>query len=321
MKLLVTGGLGFVGTNLAIEFLARPGTSLRVLDIAPAGTAQPPLLDPRVEIRYGDVRDAEAVASAARGANAIVHLAAQTGVVESLSDPRTSVAINVEGTLNVLEAARHADIRRVVCASSNAAVGRHEPPLDEGSLPRPTSPYGATKLAGEALCHAFAEAYGLETVSLRFSNLYGPWSIHKGSVVATFFRRLLAGDPIVLQGDGLQTRDFLYTEDLTRAVRLAVESPRVERVYQVATGRETSIAELARACLSVAETHGGRQTAIEYGEPRAGDLSRNVSSIDLIRTGLGFVPAVSLRDGLERTWAWFQRAGMTTQAAYHYGTE
>ena len=321
MKILVTGGLGFVGTNLALEFLSQPGTVLRVLDVAAPSTAQAPLLDPRVDIRQGDVRDAAAVVSAAEGMDAIVHLAAQTGVVESLADPRTSVSINVDGTLNVLEAARQHSIRRVVCASSNAAVGRHEPPLDELTVPQPTSPYGATKLAGEALCHAFADSYGMDTVSLRFSNLYGPWSIHKGSVVATFFRHLIAGKPIVLHGGGRQTRDFLHAEDLTRAIRLAVESPIVDRVYQVASGRETSIAELAAACVSVARRHGSAPPTVQYAEPRAGDVPRNYSSIDKITSRLGFVPTVSLNEGLERTWAWFQSAGMTAQTAEHYGTK
>jgi UDP-glucose 4-epimerase len=310
-----------VGTNLALEFLARPGTTLRVLDIAPSTSAQPPLIDPRVEIRYGDIRDADAVSAATKGVDAVIHLAAQTGVVESFSDPRLSLAVNVDGTLNVLQAARRHNVRRIICASSNAAVGAHEPPLTECSVPRPTSPYGASKLAAEALCHAFADAYGLEAISLRFSNLYGPWSIHKGSVVATFFKRLLANEAVVLHGDGRQTRDFLYSGDLTRAIRLAVESPVVEHLYQVASGCETSIADLARACVAVAKRHGLPEAAIQYGEARIGDVPRNYSSIDRIKAGLGFVPSVTLLEGLERTWEWFQLAGVTLQTATRYGTK
>jgi UDP-glucose 4-epimerase len=310
VRVLVTGGLGFVGTNLVTGFLDGPDVRLRVLDNGSAGPPQPPLDDPRVEIRIADVRDRAAVDDAAASVDAIVHLAAQTGIVDSLSEPRSSVAINVEGTLNVLEAARRHGVRRVVCASSNAAVGRHEPPLDEDCLPQPISPYGATKLAAEALCCAFAEAYGLETVALRFSNVYGPWSVHKGSVVATFFRRVLRREPIVIHGSGDQTRDFLFTEDLTWAVRLAIERPVVGRVYQVASGRETAIRELARACQHIGEKDLGHPVAVEYRMARAGDVPRSYSSIARIGAELGFVPTISLDEGLRRTWAWFRAAGV-----------
>jgi UDP-glucose 4-epimerase len=309
MRVLVTGGLGFVGTNLAIGLLEQPGWGVRVFDNRPSSVAQAPLASDRVEIVTGDIRDAAAIARTARGVDVIVHLAAQTGVVESLDDPRTSVDINVTGLLNVLEAARAGGVRRVVAASSNAAVGRHEPPLSETSVPYTISPYGATKLAGEALATAYFEAYGLETVSLRFSNLYGPWSAHKGSVVASFYRRIRSGAPIVVHGDGQQTRDFLYTGDLTRALVATVREALPSRVYQVASGQETSIRRLAELCAETAAAGGGPRVEVQYDEPRAGDVPRNFSDVRRIARELGFSPAVSLEDGLQRTWSWFQTTG------------
>lgn len=305
MKLLVTGGLGFVGTNFAVDVLARPGVTLRVLDNGSAGPAQPPLHHPQVEVVIADVRDAVAVCAACRGVDAVLHLAAQTGVVESLEDPLVSVAINVDGTVNVLEAARQAGVRRVVVASSNAAVGAHEPPLHEEAPARPVSPYGATKLAGEALCSAWQHAYGMRTVALRFSNLYGPWSVHKGSVVASFFRAALAGRPLVVHGDGTQTRDMLYTGDLNRALMTALTHPAAAGVYQVGSGVETAIGDLARQVAALV-ARSGIAVRVESAPARAGDVARNYSSVERLASQLGFRPEVGLEEGLRQTWAWFQ---------------
>lgn len=304
MKLLVTGGLGFVGTNFADFASARH--AIRIFDNGSAGDPQPPVLRDGIEIVRGDVRDAGAVRDAAKGIDAILHLAAQTGVVESLDDPRTSVDINVDGTLNVLEAARAAGVSRVVIASSNAAVGDQEPPMDEQKVARPISPYGATKLAGEALCSAFTAAYGLETIALRFSNLYGPWSVHKGSVVASFFRAALAGKPLIVHGDGRQTRDFLFTDDLNRGLETALSHPSARGVYQIASGTETAIGELAAAVKRLVDADSLGPVRLEYVGSRVGDVARNYSSINKIAAEMGFSPVVPLDEGLKRTWAWFR---------------
>ena len=186
------------------------------------------------------------------GIEGVVHLAAQTGVPGSLQDPFHDCRTNVLGTLNLLEAARLRQAEaghpiRFVFASSNAPLGKQPPPATEDKAPLPISPYGASKLAGEGYCLAYNGSWGLGTVVLRFANLYGPYSAHKNSVVAKFIKDIAAGGQITIHGDGQQTRDFIYVGDLCRAIQLALESEIGGEVFQIATGVETSIAELADA--------------------------------------------------------------------------
>ncbi|MBI3088215.1 MAG: NAD-dependent epimerase/dehydratase family protein [Candidatus Omnitrophica bacterium] len=315
MRVLVTGGAGFIGTNLVAAWINRPGLRVRVLDNGESGPLQRPLLDGRLERVEGDVREAEVVARAIAGCDAVVHLAAATGVAESIRDPRRSVEVNVQGTLNLLEAARAAGVARCVFASSNAAVGAHEPPLDETHPLNPVSPYGAGKAAGEALMTAYAKAFGLGTASLRFSNVYGPYSEHKGSVVAAFFRAALAGEPITVHGDGSQTRDFVFVEDLCEAVWLALQRAEPGSVFQIASGVETPIGELAEQVRRLVESEGGIRVAVRHAPVRAGDVARNYSRIELARARLGYAPRVGLAQGLRRTWEWWKAArGVLTAA-------
>ena len=309
MNLLITGGLGFVGTNLVARLLDRADVAIRVLDSGETGAPQPPLRDQRVTIQIGNVLDRSAVARAVDGVDAVVHLAAATGVVQSLEDPRQTLKVNVDGTVNLLEACRARGVRRFVLASSNAAVGEHEPPLDERTPPRPVSPYGASKLAGEALCSAYAAAYGLETAALRFSNVYGPYSVHKGSVVASFFRAALAGRELEVTGDGSQTRDFVFTGDLTRAICLALECAPAGSVFQIASGSETSIDDLAGEIRQLVAATTGIQSTIRYVAAREGDVHRNYSAIARAAERLGYAPGVELADGLRQTLQWFVQTG------------
>ena len=207
----------------------------------------------------------------------------------------------------MLDAARLAGARRFVFASSNAAAGDHEPPADERDLPRPTSPYGASKLAGEAYCQAYAATYGLAACALRFSNAYGPYSLHKKSVVAAWLRAALGGEPIAIHGDGEQTRDFVYVEDLAAAVCAALDAPEdrvAGELFQVGTGVETTVNELAGAV----ETAVGRPLEIRRLPARAGDVRRNVSRVDKAAERLGYRAAVPLAEGIARTAAWFRAA-------------
>ncbi len=306
MRLLVTGGLGFVGANLAAALVERSGMRLRILDNGSVGSVRGPLADRRIEVQRGDILDVHAVAAAASGVDAIVHLAAATGVVESFRDPRAHWRANVDGTLLLLEAARAAGVRRFVFASSNAVVGAQPSPLDEAMAARPISPYGAGKLAGEALCAAWAHAFGLETVSLRFSNVYGPHSEHKGSVVAAFLGRARAGGGLVVHGDGSQTRDFLHVEDLCESIRLALDRGRPGSVLHIGSGQETPIAALAKKVSRLVEADLGVAVPIEFAPARPGDVPRNCASIARARAELGYAPGVGLDEGLERTWAWFR---------------
>jgi UDP-glucose 4-epimerase len=206
--ILITGGAGFIGSNL-VRLLAAAGYTLRILDNFSAGKASD-LQDLPVTIQTGDIRHRQDVERAVAGVRHIVHLAAHTGVLDSIQDPETNMDINLRGTFQLLQAAVRQGVERFIFASTGGAiVGEVEPPVHEDMVPRPISPYGASKLAAEGYCAAFWGSYGLKTVSLRFTNVYGPYSYNKGSVIAKFFRRVLAGEELLIYGDGEQTRDFV----------------------------------------------------------------------------------------------------------------
>ena len=187
-------------------------------------------------------------------------------------------------------------------ASSGAPLGSVDPPGHEGLAPRPLSPYGASKLAGEGLCSAFAGSYGLPATALRFTNVYGPFSYHKGSVVAAFMKRIMDGDPLVIYGDGSQTRDFLFVDDLCRAVHRRVGAPPLGELYQLGTGIETSVNELVEQLVAVFPD---REVPIRHEPARAGEIARSFSDISQARDALGYQPSVGLVDGLRVTRDWF----------------
>lgn len=298
---LITGGCGFIGVNL-ISRLVAEGASVRILDNLSLGKREE--VDPLgVDLQVGDIRDLPAVAAACKGVDVVVHLAAHTRVVESVTSPELNFEINAIGTMNVLRACREAGVKKLIFASTGGAIlGEQEPPVHEGMVPRPISPYGAGKLVGEAYCSAYCGAYGLNTVALRFSNVYGPYSYHKGSVVAQFFKNLIQKEPVVIYGDGRQTRDFLYVGDLVEAVLLADKTDTPGEVFQIASGRETSIQSLVSA---MKEAIPGLAIEPRFEPPRAGEILRNYASIDKGRRILGYNPRMPLQEGLKKTWEWF----------------
>ena len=298
-RIIVVGGAGFIGANL-IRMLLDCGYNVTVLDNLGTGRREH-LKDLPIEFVEGDILDADLVRRVIPGHDGIVHLAAETGVPGSLADPLRNCEVNVIGTLNLLEACRAAKARRFIFASSNAPLGRQKPPATEDKVPLPISPYGASKLAGEAFCLAYHGSWGLGTVVLRFANVYGPFSAHKNSVIAEFFKRIDGDGHIVIDGDGQQTRDFLYVDDLCRAILLALESDVAGEVFHVATGVETSILELATLVQEVV----GRQVTKKHGDSRQGDIRRSYSAVDKIRQVLGWRPKTSLKEGLDLTKTWF----------------
>ncbi len=305
MNWLVTGGCGFIGSAL-VRSLIDSDESVVVLDDLSTGTRS--RIAPGVELRVGDVRDAGTTLRAARGADVIVHLAANTGVAQSVEDPSADCVTNVLGTLNMLEAARRNDAARFVFASSGAPVGEVEPPIHEELAPHPVSPYGASKLAGEGYCSAYHRSFGVETVALRFGNVYGPGSGHKGSVVAQFIRRALRGEALEVYGDGRQTRDFVYVEDLVRAIRAAATAPGAGgEVFQIATHRETTVLELVDALVPALEVAGVRGVEVQHAAPRVGDVRRNYSDTTKARERLGWQARTSLDEGLAQTVTWFTK--------------
>ncbi len=318
---LITGGCGFIGSNLVAYLLKNHrGIRIRVLDNLKPGSVSEMVStirfncamgDPlkNISVSIGDIRDYGACVESVEGVDTVVHLAANTGVSKSVEDPRADMEANVTGTLNMLEASRHAGVKKFIFASSGAPAGEVLPPIHENKVPRPVSPYGASKLAGEAYCQAYWRSYGLPTISLRFGNVYGPGCRHKDSVVARFMKRALEGEPLEIFGDGSQTRDFIYIEDILRAVTLAGQSCLGGEVFQIATHRETTINEMAARIKALVEKKTGRKVGIFFGKPRQGDVKRNFSDISKARRMLGFEPLCGTGAGLEKTLEYFLREG------------
>ncbi|HEU0242515.1 MAG TPA: NAD-dependent epimerase/dehydratase family protein [Candidatus Limnocylindrales bacterium] len=311
-RVLVTGGAGFIGSAL-VRRLAASGIAVRVLDDLSIGRRA--YLDGQpCELLVGTLTDPEAVATAVAGCDAVVHLAARAGIPDSVTDPLGTFEANVTHTVRMLDAARIAGARRFVLASSNAVLGPHVPPADETVLPRPSSPYGASKLAGEGYVTAYADTYGMAACALRFSNAYGPRSLHKKSVVAAWIRAGLAGAPLTIHGDGEQTRDFVHVDDLAGAILAALRAPEdrvAGAVLQVGTGRETTVNELA----ATLERAMGHPLSVERGPVRPGDVSRNSSRVDRAAELLGWRSQVELLEGLQETAAWFEAALATPALA------
>ena len=299
---LVTGGAGFIGSAL-VRLLAERGYGVRVYDDLSLGSGEH-LDGTGADLVRGDVRDVDALARAARGCDVVFHLAAGTGVVPSIEDPFADFDVNARGTLAALSATRQVGARRFVFSSSNAPLGTGAYPASEEKPLAPLSPYGASKAAGEAYCSAFHGAYGLDAVVVRFSNAYGPRSAHKSNVIPAFIRRLLAGEELVVYGDGAQTRDFVFVADLAEGLLRAAEADAVGgETFQLASGVETSVNELVALLGEVA----GRAPEVRREHPRPGEILRNYSRVEKARRRLGYAPAVPLADGLRRTYEWFAR--------------
>jgi UDP-glucose 4-epimerase len=304
--ILVTGGCGFVGANL-VPLLDASGYRVRVLDNLSKGDRRF-LAGTGAEIQVGDIRDRVAVARALTDVGAVIHLAAFGSVVESVADPEANFDVNVHGTFVMLDECRKHNVERFVFASTGGAlIGNAAPPVDERSLPRPISPYGSSKLCGEAYCSSFAAAYGMQVTSLRFANVVGPWSWHKKGAVTAFFKAIMADQPIVIFGDGSATRDFLFVRDLCAGIKAGLESPSQGfAVYHLAGGREISVRTLAEVIRSTA---GRPEHPIEFREVRPGEVQRNFANYMHAKAELGFQPRYSLQQALVETWHWMQIAG------------
>ena len=313
---LITGGCGFIGSILVRRLLSQCQL-VRIVDDLSVGSLAA-LGDVAVVHQgnaetYGDtwnglqfiqasVLNAKAATAAAIGADVIVHLAANTGVAPSIEAPRADCETNVIGILNYLEAARESHVKRFVFASSGAPLGNRVPPLNEELAPQPLSPYGASKLAGEGYCSAYFHSFGIEAISLRFGNVFGPGSAHKESVIAKFIRCALAGEAIEIFGDGQQTRDFIYVEDIVDAITLAASQQGIGgETFQIATAQERTVGEVAELIVDLIRNNCGKTVKIRHAPQRIGDAQRNYSDTSKARDRLGFVASQDIRTGLINT--------------------
>lgn len=288
-----------------VRRLVESGYRVRVIDNLTTGDAAH-LEGVDAELVKGDIRSASDLDSALKGMDSIVHLAAAGSVVGSVADPAMNFDVNVNGTFQVLDAARRNDIAKTVQASTGGAlIGDANPPVNEQSLPKPISPYGASKLAGEGYAHAFAKTYGIRTAAIRFGNVYGPWCARKRGVLNVFFESIHDGKPMVVYGDGTSSRDYVNVADISNALQLALEKDDLPggTVLHAASGVETSITELADLCRKAA---GVPDHPVEYRPARPGEVGRNFASYDLAHEILGYTPSVKREDGIPALWNWFK---------------
>ena len=309
MNCLVTGGAGFIGSNLTKALLAR-GHIVRILDNFSTGKREN--LGPyqeRVELIEGDLRSYHIVHEAVRDIEVVFHQGALPSVPRSINDPITTNQVNVEGTLNILDAAKDAGVRRVIYASSSSIYGENPTlPKQEDMTPLPISPYAVAKLAGEKYCQAFTRSYGLETVGLRYFNVFGAGQDPKSqyaAVIPLFITAFLDGGRIQIHGDGEQSRDFTYIDNVVQAnMKAAVAEGASGEVFNVACGERTSLNQILDDLRKVTEV----DVDLEYGPDRPGDVKHSLADISKARDILDYNPAVSAQEGLRRSVTWYRTA-------------
>ncbi len=321
MNWLITGGCGFIGTNL-IDRIRREdkGAYIRVVDNLQSGrrdmlSSVCDFTEPeRVVAKAGkvhffpyNIKNEDFALKVCRDIDVIIHLAANTGVPVSVEFPMDDCMTNVVGTLNYLEAARHNNVKTFILASTSAASGGYEPPFHEKLFPRPVAPYGASKGAGEAYCHVYNATYGVATVALRFSNVYGPHSANKtAQLIPNFVMGAMKGKTLKVFGDGTQTRDYCYVGDLMDAIMLSVKKAESigGNVIQIATNMETSVQQVTNLIMvKLLEYDIGME--VEYVGERPGDLQRNYSDVSKAIELLGWISKTSIKEGIEKTIEWF----------------
>jgi UDP-glucose 4-epimerase len=304
-RALVTGGGGFIGSNI-VKLLLDRAVDVRVLDNFSSGYRENLERFPGVQVFEADIRDVDSLDRAVAGVDVVFHLAASVGNARSIADPVGDSAINVMGTLRVLEAARHHGVRKVIFSSSAGIFGELKAlPIREDHPAEPDSPYGASKLAAEKLSLVYAKLYGVECICLRYFNVYGLNQRYDayGNVIPIFAQRALRGLPLVIFGDGEQTRDFVNVRDVAAANYQAAMTPGLSGAFNIASGTGTTINRLAALVVEFT----GADSAIEYAAPRQGDVRHSVADISGARAAFKFEPSVPLMDGLGDYLAWAKR--------------
>lgn len=314
MRILVTGGAGFIGSNLVEQLLADSRvTGVRVLDNLATGSRENISTftsHPRFEFIEGDIRNYEQCLLACEGMDLVSHQAALGSVPRSVNDPLTSNDVNITGTLHIFQAAKEKNIRRVIYAASSSTYGDHPGlPKKEENIGNPLSPYAVTKYVNELYARVYAGVYGMELIGLRYFNIFGPRQNPAGpyaAVIPLFIQSLLDNRPPVIYGDGQHSRDFTYVENAVQANLLALftgKSEAVNQVYNIACGRQTSLLQLFEELRKEA----GSKLEPQFGPERAGDVRHSLADISKAETLLGYRPAITIEEGLKKTFAWYRQ--------------
>jgi len=306
-RVLVTGGAGFIGSHI-VEELLQGGAFVRVLDNFSSGKRENlGMSDPNLEVLEGDLRDAQVVKAAVQDMELVFHLAAFISVPQSMQDPETCFNVNVGGTIALLEAARQAKVRKVVLSSSTAVYGDTDRfPTDEETPLKPLSPYALSKQVGELYARLYTQTFSLPVVALRYFNVYGPRQRPDSAYAAAipiFVRQLVAGEPIMIYGDGKQSRDFIFVKDVVRANLLAAESEAAGDAFNICSGHETTLLDLMEELSEIS----ARQPQVRFEAPRPGDIYRSVGNPQKAANSFGFRPTTSFADGLAQTMEWMKK--------------
>ncbi|MGA8143588.1 MAG: SDR family oxidoreductase [Candidatus Acidiferrales bacterium] len=309
MRYLVTGGAGFIGSNIVDELVRRNHDVVVLDDLSAGKESNLAGVRNKIDLRIGSITDLAVVQSAAKGADFVVHLAARTSVPRSVKDPLETNRINIDGSLNVLVAARDAKVRRFVYAASSSAYGETPTlPKVESMQPEPISPYGVTKYVGELYAQAFGRTYGLENASVRYFNVFGPrqdpTSQYSG-VLSRFMLAIIQGEPPVIYGDGEQSRDFTYIDNVVDETLRACDAKDASgKVFNGGTGVRITLNQVVKLLEKITN----KKIQPRYDAPRTGDIRDSQADISLARKILGYQPLVQFEEGLARTWAWYSSA-------------
>lgn len=309
MRYLVTGGAGFIGSNIVDELVRRSHEVVVLDDLSAGNEANLSSVRSKIDLRIGSITDLAAVQSAIKGSDYVLHLAARTSVPRSVKDPVDTNHVNIDGTLNVLVAARDAKVRRLVYAASSAAYGETPTlPKSESMQPEPISPYGVAKYVGELYAQAFGRTYGLENASVRYFNVFGPrqdpTSQYSG-VLSRFMLAVIQDQPPVIYGDGEQSRDFTYISNIVDETLRACDAKDASgKVFNGGTGARITLNQV----IKLLEKITGKKIKPQYDPPRTGDIRDSQADISLARKILGYQPVVDFEEGLRRTWAWYSKS-------------
>lgn len=309
-RVLITGGCGFIGSNLTEFFLDHTNWHINILDNLSIGNLNniKPLKDFRDRIYFfkGDITNSKDIEKAIKGCSYVVNLAAQTGVKPSLKDPFMDQRVNIFGILNLLKSSVDNKVKKFIQASTSAVLGDQKMPLNEEMFPKPTSPYGASKLSGESYCRVFSNTYKLSIVVLRFSNIYGPKSHAKESIIPKFIKRIIKNEDLEVYGNGDQTRDFVSVEDICNGIFLSlVKDTQKFELIQLGTGIETSVNTLIKILKEIIKGNSLDFPNVIYKESLPGEVFRSYTDISKAKKILDYSVKKDLKKGIKETFKWF----------------